>query len=124
MFAHAHLQALIGAARPDDARHFYRDVLGLTLHAEDQFSLTFRFGDAELRIAKVPSVAPSPYAVAGFLVPDASAAAAALTAKGVRLERFPFLIHDADGVWTGPDGTKVAWFRDPDLNLLSLTQRP
>lgn len=122
MFAHARLQALISAARPDAARQFYQDTLGLTLELEDQFSITFRFGDAELRIAKVPSVAPSPYAVAGFVVADVTAAAVALAAKGVRLERFPFLQHDADGVWTGPDGAKVIWLRDPDLNLLSVSQ--
>jgi len=123
MFAHARLQALISAARPDAARQFYQDTLGLTLESEDQFAMTFRFGDGELRIAKVPSVAPSPYAVAGFVVADVSAIAAGLAAKGVRLERFPFLIHDGDGVWTAPDGAKVIWLRDPDLNLLSVSQR-
>jgi hypothetical protein len=45
-----------------------------------------------------------------------------LGAKGVVFARYPFLVQDSKGVWTAPDGTKVAWFHDPDLNLLSVVQ--
>lgn len=122
MMENAKLQALIGAARPDAAREFYQNTLGLTLHGEDQFAMTFTIGGAFLRVSKVPAVAPSPYAVAGFEVPDIEAVVVQLRLKNVRIERFPFLQHDEQGVWTAPDGAKVAWFRDPDLNLLSVTQ--
>jgi len=116
------LQALVGTARPDAAKEFYHKTLGLTLETEDQFALTFTIRGGVLRISKVPTVAPSPYAVAGFVVEDVEAAAAELVLKGVRMERFPFLMQDPQGVWTAPDGSKVAWFRDPDLNLLSISQ--
>lgn len=123
MLNQAQLQALVGTTRPDASKEFYHKTLGLTLESEDQFALTFTLGGASLRVSKVPTVAPSPYAVAGFQVQDVEAHVAELILKGVRMERFPFLMQDAQGVWTAPDGAKVAWFRDPDLNLLSLTQK-
>ena len=58
----------------------------------------------------------------GFAVDDVGAVAEALAAKGVALERFDGFAHDAHGVWRAPDGTHVAWFRDPDGNLLSVVQ--
>ena len=122
MLTQAQLQALVGTARPDAAKEFYHKTLGLTLESEDQFALTFSLGAATLRVSKVPTVAPSLYAVAGFVVKDIETEVAELILKGVRIERFPFLMQDAQGIWTAPDGVKVAWFRDPDLNLLSLTQ--
>lgn len=122
MLEHAQLQALVGTARSEASKEFYNKTLGLTLESEDQFALTFKISGGTLRVSKVPTVAPSPYAVVGFAVKDVETAAAELTLKGVRLERFPFLMQDAQGVWTAPDGSKVAWFRDPDLNLLSISQ--
>jgi predicted enzyme related to lactoylglutathione lyase len=60
--------------------------------------------------------------VLGFIVPDISAAIRELSGRGVNFERFPFVEQDADGVWTAPGGARVAWFKDPDGNTLSLTQ--
>ena len=77
---------------------------------------------AKVRLSKVPSVLPSAYAVLGFRVTDIEASLAALVKAGVRMERFPFLAQDEAGIWQAPGGARVAWFRDPDLNLLSLMQ--
>jgi catechol 2,3-dioxygenase-like lactoylglutathione lyase family enzyme len=124
MFASARLQALLGTARADAARTFYGETLGLKLVSDDAFALVFAAADGEVRVAKVPAVMPAAYAVLSLIVDDVHAGARELAQKGVRLERFPFLQQDADGVWTAPDHTMVAWFRDPDGNLLSITQYP
>jgi catechol 2,3-dioxygenase-like lactoylglutathione lyase family enzyme len=122
MLANATLQPMLATARADAARAFYRDTLGLTLNSDDIFALVFAVGDGEVRIAKAPAVTPSLYAVMGFIVDDIAAIVARLTEKGVAFERYGFLVQDAAGIWTAPSGTQVAWFRDPDGNLLSLSQ--
>jgi len=124
MLGDAILQAIIGTARPDAARTFYGETLGLKLIEETQFGLVFAGQIGLLRVAKLAAVIPSSTAVAGFMVADVGKVAADLAAKGVKLERFAFLEQDAAGLWTAPDGSKVGWFRDPDFNLLSISQRP
>ena len=47
-----------------------------------------------------------------------------LARRGVAFERYDGLQQDAAGVWTAPGGARIAWFRDPDGNVLSLTQPP
>ena len=42
--------------------------------------------------------------------------------NGVRFEQYAGMDQDERGVWTAPGGAKVAWFKDPDGNTLSLTQ--
>lgn len=122
MLKDATLEALIGTARADAAKAFYHNVLGLTLESEDQFSIVFAMNGAKVRLSKVPSVVPSAYAVLGFRVADIEASLAALVKAGARMERFPFLAQDEAGIWQAPNGARVAWFRDPDLNLLSIMQ--
>jgi catechol 2,3-dioxygenase-like lactoylglutathione lyase family enzyme len=104
------------------ARAFYEGVLGLEVTA-DPFALVARVGDAMLRITTLPAFAASEAPVFGFRVADATAETAALAGKGVTFEQYAFLgdAQSPDGVWTGPDGTQVSWFKDPDGNLLSLT---
>lgn len=116
------IQAMVGTARPDAAKAFYTDVLGLKLIAEDQFALVFVGKIGFLRIAKAPAVAPSAMACLTFVVDNVTGVADALASKGVRFERFAFLQQDQRGLWSAPDGSTVGWFRDPDLNLLSIMQ--
>lgn len=123
MIGDAIVEAILGTARPDAARAFYTDTLGLKLIEDNQFGMVLAGQIGFLRLAKLAAVIPSPNAVLSLVVSDVAAAAAALGMKGVKMERFGFLEQDAAGIWTAPDGTKVAWFRDPDLNLLSIMQR-
>lgn len=116
------IQAMATTARPDAAKTFYGETLGLKLILEDQFAMQFVGAIGFLRIAKVPAVMPATQAVVAFAVADVDANVKALAAKGVRFERFAFLQQDEHGVFAGPDGSRTAWFRDPDLNLLSITQ--
>lgn len=111
----------IDAAR---ARLFYEGELGLTFVAEEPFALIFDVPGASLRISKVASLTPQPFTVLGWQVSDLRAMIRDLKRKGIRFELYPGLAQDADGVCTFPDGTQVVWFRDPDGNVLSLTQFP
>lgn len=124
MIGDAVIQAILGTARAEAAKAFYTDTLGLRLLSEDQYGMIFAAKIGFVRLAKLPAVAPSPQAVLALDIADIEAGVAALTAKGVTLERYAFLQQDAKGIWTSPEGAKVCWFRDPDLNLLSLLQRP
>lgn len=122
MLGAAIIQATVSVSRPEAAKTFYVETLGLKLISEDQFTLLFAGAIGFLRAAKTPAVLPAASAVAAFGVPDVAAVVAALTEKGVKMERFAFLQQDAAGIWTAPDGSRVAWFRDPDFNLLSIVQ--
>lgn len=122
MLANAALTPLIGTMKPDAAKAFYGDVLGLKFVNDDGFALVFEGKNARIRVSRVPAMAAASYAVLAFQVDDIDKAVDGLVAKGVVFARFGFFVQDAKGVWTAPDGTKVAWFHDPDLNLLSVVQ--
>jgi catechol 2,3-dioxygenase-like lactoylglutathione lyase family enzyme len=106
----------------DRARAFYEGVLGLQVLSQDVFALMCEAGGVKVRLSKVPAVVPHPFTVLGFDVEDIDAVVEGLTARGVAFERYPFFgpAQDARGVWTAPGGALVAWFKDPDGNLLSV----
>jgi catechol 2,3-dioxygenase-like lactoylglutathione lyase family enzyme len=102
---------------------FYRDVLGLALVGEDAFAAVFALNGAEMRLSTVADWTAHAHTVFGFAVDDVAADMSALTMKGVEFEIFPGFGQDANGLWAAPDGkVRVAWFKDPDGNLLSLAQ--
>jgi catechol 2,3-dioxygenase-like lactoylglutathione lyase family enzyme len=114
--------AFVATAKPAEARNFYRDTLGLRLVGEDNFALVFDAHATMLRVAIVEKVVQAGYTVLGWQVPDIAAAAAGLQKAGVQLNRYPGMGQDEQGIWTSPSGARVAWFKDPDGNTLSLTQ--
>lgn len=122
MLGSATITALVGTMKPEAAKAFYQDVLGLTFIADDTYAMIFEGKNARVRVSRVPAVMPAQYAVLAFTVGDIDKAVDGLIARGVVFARFGFFVQDAKGIWTAPDGTKVAWFHDPDLNLLSVVQ--
>ncbi len=116
------IMAFVAVSDAGRARAFYRDTLGLTLLSEDGFALAFDVGGIMLRVTLAPEVNPQPYTVLGWQVNDASATVRNLAVAGIALERYAFLDQDQDGVWAAPGGAKIAWFKDPDGNLLSVAQ--
>jgi catechol 2,3-dioxygenase-like lactoylglutathione lyase family enzyme len=122
MLANSRLQTIILSSRLPEAAVFYRDTLGLTLREVSDGALVFDVGGSELRVSPVPSTSPSEHTVAGFAVDDVDATVAQLAQQGIEFERFPGFSHDANGILTTPDNSRVAWFRDPDGNLLSVVQ--
>ena len=65
---------------------------------------------------------PHPFTLLGWEVTGIEKEVAALAEAGVVFERYGFFEQDALGIWTAPNGDKVAWFKDPDGNTLSVSQ--
>jgi catechol 2,3-dioxygenase-like lactoylglutathione lyase family enzyme len=122
MLRSAALTAFLATANPERAKAFYRETLGLRLLTDDQFALAFDANGTELRIQKVEKLKPHPFTSLGWHVPDIAQAVTDLLKQGVSFERYEFMKQDKLGVWKAPSGAKVAWFKDPDGNLLSLTE--
>ncbi|MEP6823315.1 MAG: VOC family protein [Ramlibacter sp.] len=116
------LVGFVGTSRPAEAMRFYEQSLGLKLLEESPFALVFLSGDTTVRIQKVQSVAAPPYTSLGWEVTDIAAAVRSLVSKGVVFQHYEGLPQDEAGIWRTPDGSRVAWFRDPDGNTLSLTE--
>jgi len=119
-------QSIIGFVATSDAdraKKFYRDTLGLRLESEEMpFALVFDAHGTMLRVTIVKKVSPAGYTVLGWQVPNISAAAKTLQEAGVRFERYQGMEQDELGIWSSPGGGKVAWFKDPDGNTLSISQ--
>jgi catechol 2,3-dioxygenase-like lactoylglutathione lyase family enzyme len=118
----AKLIGFVATKDPANALKFYQDTLGLTLVSDDPFAIVFDANGTMLRVQKVGELQPAKHTALGWEVPDISAAVKELTGKGVRFERYPGLSQDELGIWKAPSGASVAWFKDPDGNVLSLTQ--
>ena len=113
------------AVSADDAtraRYFYGELLGLALVEETPFALEFDCAGTMLRVALANHVTPAPYTVLGWQVTDIAATIRALREAGIQPEIFEDFGQSAEGVWEAPSGAKVAWFKDPDGNLLSVTE--
>ncbi len=124
MLRNEKLVAFVPVHDADRARTFYRDTLGLRLVSEDRFALVFDMNGTPLRATLVGEFQPQKFTVLGWQASDVAAAARRLSVAGVHFERFPGMEQDDLGVWSAPGGARVAWFRDPDGNLLSITQMP
>jgi catechol 2,3-dioxygenase-like lactoylglutathione lyase family enzyme len=106
----------------EKAREFYVEKLGFEFVSLDQFALVVRVGGHKIRIAKVANFAPLQGTILGWEVEDIQAVARWLTERGVAPEKFPFAQDQELGIWTAPNGDRVAWFKDPDGNILSIAQ--
>jgi catechol 2,3-dioxygenase-like lactoylglutathione lyase family enzyme len=106
----------------DAARAFYEGKLGMEFVSHDQFALVMRVGGHQIRIAKVPDFTPHRATVLGWEVDDITAVAKWLRDRGVETDKYPFVEDKELGIWNAPGGDKVAWFKDPDGNVLSISQ--
>jgi catechol 2,3-dioxygenase-like lactoylglutathione lyase family enzyme len=113
------LVAFVATTDLERAAVFYRATLGLSLVEQNPGARVFDAHGTALRVTVVGEVAVAPYTVLGWNVADIVATMGALGAAGVRFDQMG---QDDNGVWTSPGGDLVAWFRDPDANILSLTQ--
>ena len=101
---------------------FYRDTLGLCFLRDDGFALVFDMNGVMLRISKVSEFTPAQNTVLGWESDNIAATVDKLAAKGVALNRYPNMGQDERGISAFPNGDKVAWFKDPDGNVLSISQ--
>ena len=116
------LVAFIPTTDSGKARSFYEGVLGLRFVKDDGFALVFDANGIMVRVAKAPDFKPAQFTILGWQVTEIEKVVSGLQEKGVRFEVFGFLPQDKLGIWTAPSGDKVAWFKDPDGNILSVSQ--
>ena len=101
---------------------FYRETLGLVLDHEDKLAADFHTGGVTLRVSLVADFKTHEHTILGFNVPDVKATVSALHEKGVAFNIYPGFKQDELGILTLPWGAgHVAWFRDPDGNVLNVT---
>jgi catechol 2,3-dioxygenase-like lactoylglutathione lyase family enzyme len=106
------------------ARAFFEGVLGLEVSSLDSFALVLKTPNGSLRVTQVQELARAPYTVLGWDVPDIRKAVHSLAQRGVTFTRYPGMAQDELAIWTAPSGSRIAWFNDPDGNVLSVAQHP
>jgi len=114
--------AFVPTADLGRGRAFYEHALGLPVTEQNEYACVFDAHGTMLRLTPVASVATPGYTVLGWRVSDIESTVRALAARGIAFSRYDGMGQDEHGIWTTPGGDKVAWFRDPDGNVLSLTQ--
>ena len=122
MMINHRLKAFVSTTKPDISRAFYEKKLGLRLLSEDSFGIEFEANGAHLRLTFVEKLTPQPFTVLGWDTDDIVSAIRSLNKQGISFERYDFIDQDEAGIWKAPGGTRVAWFKDPDGNLLSLSE--
>jgi catechol 2,3-dioxygenase-like lactoylglutathione lyase family enzyme len=122
MLGSCNIVAFVPITDGDRARAFYEGALGLRFVKDDGFALVFEANGIMVRAAKMKEVTPAQFTILGWQVSGIEKLAAGLQGKGVQFERYGFLKQDELGIWTAPTGDKVAWFKDPDGNVLSLSE--
>ena len=120
------MQAILFAAttNPASSREFYEGQLGLRFVEDSPFALVFDAQGTMLRVQKVEQVVAAPYTSLGFEVNNIEDKMREVIAKGLQFETYEFLEQDGLGIWTTPDGAKIAWCKDPDGNVISFSQLP
>ena len=106
----------------EKARAFYEGNLGFEFVSLDQFALVMQAGKSMIRIVKMPTFTPLQSTVLGWQVDDIEAIVDWLVKRGVVFEKYPFVQDKERGIWTAPGGSKVAWFKDPDGNVLGVSE--
>jgi len=116
------LVAFVPVTDSQKARAFYEGVLGLKFVKDDGFALVLDANGIMIRAAKMKECTPAQFTILGWQVSDIEHVVRGLAEKGVHFEVFGFFKQDGLGIWTSPTGDKVAWFKDPDGNTLSVSQ--
>jgi catechol 2,3-dioxygenase-like lactoylglutathione lyase family enzyme len=123
MLHSCNLLAFILTRDPARAKKFYAETLGLQYVSQDDFAVVFDANGIMLRVTTIADHTPSAHTVLGWIVPDIQTSASELMKAGVQFEKYPFVEQDEIGIWSAPGGAvKVAWFKDPDGNVLSISQ--
>lgn len=122
MLASAKMVGFVPTTDYNKARAFYEGKLGFEFVSLDQFALVVRVGGHKIRIAKVPNFTPLQGTILGWEVQNIEEVVRWLNQRSVTIEKYPFVQDRELGIWTTPNGDKVAWFKDPDGNILSVGQ--
>ena len=122
MLGSAEIIGFVPVADCDKARAFYEGVLGLRFVKDDGFAVVMSANGIMLRLVKVQAVTPAQHTILGWRVEGIEGVIQQLQGKRVQFVRYGFFKQDELGIWTAPNGDKIAWFKDPDGNTLSLSE--
>jgi catechol 2,3-dioxygenase-like lactoylglutathione lyase family enzyme len=122
MLGSTNIVAFVPTRDAEKARAFYEGVLGLRFVKDDGFAMVLDANGILIRVAKMKDFAPAQFTILGWQVSEIETVVRDLQKKGVHFEIFGFFKQDELGIWTAPTGDKVAWFKDPDGNILSVSQ--
>jgi catechol 2,3-dioxygenase-like lactoylglutathione lyase family enzyme len=115
--------AFVPTRDPEKARAFYVDVLGLSFVKDDGFATVLTANGNMVRVVRTGAeFKPAQFTLLGWEVQGIAEKVKDLQGRGVTFERFGFFEQDALGIWTAPNGDKIAWFKDPDGNTLSISE--
>ena len=124
MLGGAPTSIFLATTQPAAAQAFYTDVIGLEFVEDNEFAIVFNMAGSELRISKVPQFTPHPFTVLDWQVDNIKDTVVKLKSIGISFVIYDFMEQDEDGIWTVPGGgAQIAWFKDPDNNVLSVSQR-
>ena len=121
MLTHGKLVGFLTTTDYEKARAFYEGKLGFEFVSLDQVALAMRAGKNMIRISKAETFKPAQGTVLGWEVDDVLAVVLWLKSRDVVTEKYGFVADQELGIWTAPSGDQVAWFKDPDGNVLSLS---
>ena len=124
MLSSAHLVAFVASLDLESAHRFYGGVLGLERVEASSFANVYEADGTQLRVTRVQELSTAPYTVLGWRVEDIVGEIETLAAAGVAFKHYEGMDQDEHGVWTSPSGARIAWFADPEGNVLSLQQAP
>jgi catechol 2,3-dioxygenase-like lactoylglutathione lyase family enzyme len=122
MLSSTNIVAFVPTKDSGKAREFYEGVLGLRFVKDDGFAMVLDANGIMIRVAKMKDFTPAQFTILGWQVSRIEGVVRDLQNKGVRFEIFGFFKQDDLGIWTAPTGDKVAWFKDPDGNILSVSE--
>ena len=122
MLAATKLMAFIPTRDFARARSFFEGTLGLKVLSQDDFAMVLDANGTRIRVTQVGDFQPQKFTILGWQVPNIEQAVSEMSGKGVKFEIYNFPGQDNRGIWTAPGGDKVAWFKDPDGNVLSVSQ--
>ncbi|MGC2164094.1 MAG: VOC family protein [Silvibacterium sp.] len=122
MLSESEVMGFIPTKDAAQARAFYEGKLGLRFISDDDFALVVESRGTFIRISKVKEFAVAPFTILGWRVQNIEDEVKNLSARGVSFQRFPGLPQNDLGIWASPTGARIAWFQDPDGNVLSLSQ--
>ena len=118
------LVAFVPSSHLGRSHAFYSGVLGLSCVEATPQANEYDAHGTPLRVTLIVDQETSPHTVLGWRVNDLETSMADLASRGVVFRRYEGFDQNEDGIWTAPGGSRIAWFEDPDGNIISLQQPP
>jgi catechol 2,3-dioxygenase-like lactoylglutathione lyase family enzyme len=118
------VKTFVSTSNVQGSKKFYNELLGFKLLSEDDYGVELEMNNTVLRVVTVAEpIQLQKFTILGWTVPDIHDTINFLKSKDITFEQYSFMEQDELGIWTAPDGTRVAWFKDPAGNLLSIDSK-